>query len=268
MRHRTGARALFRFPLMRAGRALRQFPLVAEQVLEVVVAPVRRSGGPSDLQAAGDRVTAFARAEPALPAEALLLDGRGFGLRPHLRFGAGAVSLAEGVTAGDERNRLFVVHRHTAERFANIPGRRDGIRVAVRALRIDVDQTHLNGAERSFEVPVAGVAFVIQPPVLGAPVDVSFRLPDVLATAAETEGLESHRLQGDVASENDEVGPGNLPAILLLDRPKQSARLVEADVVGPAVEGREALLARSGAAATVADAIRAGAVPCHANTLH
>src|SRR2546425_8334322 len=57
----------------------------------------------------------------------------------------------------------------------------------------------------------------------------------------------------------------SLPAILLLDRPKQPARLVEADVVGPAVEGRKALLAGSGAAATVADAIRAGGVPCHAD---
>src|SRR2546425_2180949 len=57
----------------------------------------------------------------------------------------------------------------------------------------------------------------------------------------------------------------SLPAILLPDRPKQSARLVEADVVGPTVEGRKALLAGTGAAAAVADAVRAGAVPCHAN---
>ena len=39
---------------------------------------------------------------------------------------------------------------------------------------------------------------------------------------------------------------------LLLNRPQQPARFVEADIVGPTVEGREALL--TAAAATVTDA--------------
>ncbi len=42
VRHRACARAVLRLPLMRAGRALGQFPFVAEQVLEEVVAPLRR----------------------------------------------------------------------------------------------------------------------------------------------------------------------------------------------------------------------------------
>ena len=66
IRHRAGAGAVLRLPLMRAGRALRQLPFVAEQVLEEVVAPLRRRGGPGDLEAAGDRVAALARAEAAL----------------------------------------------------------------------------------------------------------------------------------------------------------------------------------------------------------
>src|SRR5262249_46837613 len=109
---RAGARAPLGSPLMRAGRALRQLPLVAEQVLDVVVAPLRGRGGPRDLEAAGDRVTALARAERAPPAEALLLDAGRFGIRPHMGLWAGTVSLAEGVAARDERNRLLVVHRH------------------------------------------------------------------------------------------------------------------------------------------------------------
>src|SRR5262249_34683475 len=51
IRNRAGAGAALRLPLMRAGRALRQLPLVAEQVLEVIVAPLRGRGGPGDLQA-------------------------------------------------------------------------------------------------------------------------------------------------------------------------------------------------------------------------
>ena len=163
IRHRAGACAILRLPLMRTGRALRQFPFVAEQVLEEVVAPLRRRGGPGDFQAAGDRVTAFAGAEAALPAQALLLEAGRFRLGPHMRRRAGAVGLAEGVAAGDERHRLLVVHRHAGEGLADIPRRRDRIRVAVRAFRVDVNQAHLHGSERIFEVPVAGVALVTQP---------------------------------------------------------------------------------------------------------
>ena len=57
IRNRAGARATLRPPLMRTGGALGQLPLEAEQVLEEVVAPLRRRGGPGDLEAAGDRVT-------------------------------------------------------------------------------------------------------------------------------------------------------------------------------------------------------------------
>src|SRR5262249_24519810 len=57
------------------------------------------------------------------------------------------------------------------------------------------------------------------------------QLPDVGAAPSKTEGLEAHRLQGTVAGENDEVGPGNLAAIFLLDRPQETARLVEIRVV-------------------------------------
>src|SRR5207247_5258968 len=122
IRNGAGAGATLRLPLMRAGRALRQLPLVAEQVLEVVVAPLRGGGSPRDLQAAGDRVTALARAERAPPAEALLLDAGRFGIGPHMGLWAGAVGLAEGVAAGDQRDGFFVVHRHAREGLADIRG--------------------------------------------------------------------------------------------------------------------------------------------------
>ena len=100
------------------------------------------------------------------------------------------------------------------------------IRVAVRPLRVHVDQAHLHGAERTGELPVAAVALVAEPRVLRAPEDL-VGLPDVLPPEAEAERLEPHRLQGEVAGEDDQVGPGDLPAVLLLDRPEQPARLVE-----------------------------------------
>ena len=231
-------------PLLRTGRALRQLPLVPEQVLEVAVVPADRVVGPRTLQPAGDRVATLAGPEAALPAESLLLDAGTLGLATHVLVGVGgAVGLAERVAAGDERDRLLVVHRHPLERLTDVAGRRHRIRVAVRALRIDVDQTHLHGAERIRQLAVAAVALILEPHPLRTPVDVLLGRPDVLTAAAEAERLEAHRLQGAVPGEDQQVGPRDLAAVLLLDRPQQPAGLVEVDVVGPAVERGEALCA-------------------------
>ena len=115
------------------------------------------------------------------------------------------------------------------------------------------------------ELAISAVPLVREPLAFGAPVDVLIGLPDVLAAAAKTEGLEAHGLQGDVGGENHEVSPRDLLAVFLLDRPQQPARFVEVHVIRPAIERRETHLASPGAAAAVEDAIRAGAVPCHAN---
>ena len=259
-----GGLGAFRFPLLRAGRALGQLPFVLEQVVEEVVAPFRRCLRPGHFRATGDGVGAEAGAILALPAEALILDRRAFRLGADQRWIAGTMGLAEGVAAGDQRHGLFVVHRHAEERFADVFGRGNRIRLAVRAFRIDVDQAHLHRAERLRQLTFAAVAFVAQPGALGTPIQL-FRLPHIGAAAGEAERLEAHRFQGDVAGENHEIGPGNLAAIFLLDRPQQAARLVEVRVIRPAVERREALLTGAGAAATVGDAVGAGAVPRHAD---
>ena len=200
----------------------------------------------------------------ALPAEALILERAAFRLRSDQRRIAGAMGLAEGVAAGNQRDGLFVVHRHAEERLADVLGRRERVRIAVRPFRIDVDEAHLHGAERLGELAFAAVAFVAEPGALRTPEQL-FGLPDVGAAAGEAERLEAHRFQRDVAGENHQVGPRDLAAVLLLDRPQQPARLVEVGVVRPAVERREALLTGAGAAAAVGDAVGARAVPRHAD---
>ncbi len=104
-----------------------------------------------------------------------------------------------------------------------------------------------------------------QPFLFRAPVGVAFRRPDVFAAEGETEGLETHGFVGDVAGEDIEVGPGDLVAVLLLDRPKKAAGLIEVAVVRPGVERGEALVARACTAATVKQAVGAGSVPCQAD---
>ena len=114
------------------------------------------------------------------------------------------------------------------------------------------------------ELAVAAVALVAEPGVFRTPEDV-LGLPDVGPAEAEAKRLEPHRFHGHVAGQDQQVGPGDLLAVLLLERPEQPARLVEIRVVGPAVQGSEALLAFAAAAAPVGDAVRAGGMPRHAD---
>src|SRR4029077_8167992 len=117
---------------MRAGWTLRQFPFVAEQVGEEVVAPLGWRLGPSDFRAAADGVSTKTFTKFILPSQALVLDVGSF------RFGAdvvsgnrSAVGFAEGMAAGNQRDRFFVIHGHTAEGFANVSGRCYGIGLAI-----------------------------------------------------------------------------------------------------------------------------------------
>ena len=207
---------------------------------------------------------ALAAAVAVGPAQALVLDGAALRLGPDVVGTHCAVALAERVAADDECDGLLVVHRHACERLADVLGGGERVGVAVRALGIDVDQAHLHGAERVGELAVTAVALVAEPRVFGTPEDL-LGLPDVGPAEAEAERREAHRLHRHVAGQDEQVGPRDLLPVLLLDRPQQAARLVEAGVVGPAVERGEALRALATAAAAVGGAVGAGGVPRHAD---
>ena len=242
VRHHGRVDRIHGLVLRLAGGALRQLPLVVVQVLHEVVVPPGGVGGPGAFQAAGDRVAGLAAAEAASPAQALRLYAGALRLGADVGLRGGAMRLAERVPAGDERNRLLVVHRHAGERGANVLRREIGVGVAVRPLGVDVNQAHVVGAEGALEFAVGVVALVVKPRRLMPPVGL-VRLPDIRASKAKPKGLEAHRLQGAVAGEDDEVGPREGAAVLLLDRPQQAARLVQVPVVRPAVQRRKALVA-------------------------
>jgi hypothetical protein len=176
----------------------------------------------------------------------------------------GTVGLAEGVTPGDERHGLFVVHSHAPEGHADIFGRQEWIGIAVGSYRIHVDEAHLGGTKWLFQLAVAAVALIAEKLAFGSPVH-QVGLPVVLAPSGKAVGLEAHRLQRDVAREDHEVGPRQAAAVLLLDRPQERTRPVEVDVIGPAVLRLESQLTAAGAAAAIHGAVGARAMPGHAN---
>ena len=167
-----------------------------------------------------------------------------------------AVRLAKGVASSDQGNSLRVVHAHAAEGLANVEGRRDGVTVSIGALGVDVDEAHVGGGKRLLQVTGAGskvcaavVADVIalgHESCLGAPEDALIRLPRVGPTGAKAKNREAHLLERRVTGQEDQVGPREGFAILLLDGPQQAPCLVEIGVVGPAVERSKALLALPG----------------------
>src|SRR5580765_2123574 len=132
------------------------------------------------------------------------------------------------------------------------------------AIRVVVGHSYPAAFFNAFRTAsVADVA--AQPGRFRTPENILIGFPSVLATAAEAESLEAHCFEGNVAGEDHQVGPGDLAAIFLFDRPEQAARLVEADIVRPTVEGCESLLAPPPASAAIQGAVGAGTVPRHAN---
>ena len=253
-------------PLLGAGRALGELPLVSEEHLEIAHVELRRVGRPRALGAAGDRVGGLALEPGVEPAEALLLDVGRLRLAAQKLGVAIAVALADCVTAGGERRGLLVVHRHALEGLAHLRGGLHRVGIAVHALGVDVDQAHLHRRKRVLhrgrvvDILVARVGRR-EPFLFGAPVGVDLWVPDVLAPEAESEGLQPEGFVGDVAGQDDQVGPAQLIAVFLLDRPEQAAGLVEAGVVRPGVQRREADVAGAAAAAAVRQTVGTGRVP-------
>src|SRR5580704_13446751 len=128
--------AIFRRPLMRTGRTLGQFPFVLEEVGEEVVAPLRRRRGPSNFEAAADSVGTMTFAKFILPSETLILDVGAFWFVAYILSGnARAMGFAEGVTAGNEGDGFFVIHRHAGEGLPDIACRGQRVGLSIRTFR-------------------------------------------------------------------------------------------------------------------------------------
>src|SRR3546814_15123552 len=65
---------------------------------------------------------------------------------------------------------------------------------------------------------------------------------NILAPAAEAEHRPAHRFDRDVARQDQQIRPGKIAPVFLLDRPQQAPRLIQIGVVRPRIERREALI--------------------------
>ncbi|MNT98784.1 hypothetical protein D3C72_2414480 [compost metagenome] len=68
------------------------------------------------------------------------------------------------MTAGDQRHGFLIVHGHAAEGFTDVLAGGHRVRVAFRAFRVHVDQAHLHGRQRVFQIAaLIGAALLIFP---------------------------------------------------------------------------------------------------------
>ena len=256
-------RAVFRFELNRACRAAGLHPLIFVQVFEEVVAPLGRRLRPDHFQTGGDRVGARAAAVAVRPAESLRFNRRRFRLCANVAGHRGTVGFAQRMTAGDQRDDLFIIHCHIAEGRANRGGGGERVAAGVGAFRVDVNQPHFCRANglliQAFRMTMG------QPFGFITPVNVQIRFPYVFTTGPEAKGAETGVFQRHVACQHIEVGPGDFLPVLLFYRPQQATGFVEADVIRPGIERCETLLAAARAAAPVNGTIGTGAVPRHTN---
>ncbi len=180
------------------------------------------------------------------------------------------MSLAKGVSASGQSDRFLMVHGHALERHFHVARRLQRVGIAARTFGIDVDEAHLDRCQRVFQVHFlirldARFGTLADPFFLRAPINVALGFEHILAAAAKAEHRPAHLLDRNVAGEDEQIGPADVLAVFLLDRPQQTPRLVEVAVVGPTVERSEALLPAVRPAAPVAGAIGARGMPGHAD---
>ena len=261
--HRARRRAVLGLPLKRARRTAGLLPLIGEQVGQIHHRPLGRRRGPRTLKAGGHGVLSITFTAGVFPAEALLNDRLTGRLRTYTITGlVCSVGLTKRVTARNQCDRLFVIHRHATKGLADIMCGEHWVGIAVGAFWVNVNQTHLYRCEAITKLTTLGIALIGKHLCLGTPVD-PLGLPIVRAAACKTKGFETHVFHGHITGEHHEISPGDLVAVLLLDRPQQAAGLVEVAVVRPAVKWLESLLTAIGATTTVRGAVGAGAVPGH-----
>ena len=256
-------------PLVCACGGFGQLPFVAKQSVEIAHIPLRWRRIPRAFDTRCDRVVALAGAVTVLPAQAHLMDGGSFGFSPNQLRVAVTVCLTKGVTTGDKRHCFRIIHTHAGKGVADVKGGLQRVRIAVWAFWVHVDQTHLHSSERVFEITLTGIAAVLttgffEPDVFGSPVNVFLRRPCVRTTTAETKCLVTHGFHRDVPGQQEQVGPRNGVAVLLLDRPQKAAGFIKVAVVRPGIQGCEPLLTGIAATTTIRSSVGASGVPGHA----
>src|SRR5688572_3047677 len=148
----TCSSTILGLPLECARWTLRQLPFESEQVFEKVIAPFCWCRRPCTFKSTGDRMNAMTIAKRVSPSKTLFFKTCSCGHRTDMFVCIGSsVSFAKGVTTCNQCHGFLIIHCHPSKSFADVASSGDGIRFAVRTLRIHINQSHLHSSQRVFK---------------------------------------------------------------------------------------------------------------------
>ena len=199
------------------------------------------------------------------PAQAHLLNCRTFWFRSNKTSVACTMCLAESVTSSSECHSLFIIHSHTSKCFSNIFCACYRIWIAIWPFGIYIDQAHLNCSQWIFQLALSRISFVTEPFRFFTPINIFFRGPDIWTSTTEPKSLTSHRLNGDITSQDQQISPTDLRPVLLLNWPQESARFIQIPIVWPAIERGKTLSTSTPTSSTITYPISTSGMPSHTN---
>ena len=176
---------------------------MVEQHLEIAVIKLSRLSRPSTFEAASHGIATDATGLMIIPAETLFVQFGRFWLWTKVFGTAITVALAHCVTTSCEGSCLFIVHGHSGKGLPDVGGGFERVRLAVDALRVDVDEPHLHSRERVihclrlFHIAITHITGG-KPLLLGSPIRIFFRVPNIGTTITKAKGFQPHRLIGHV----------------------------------------------------------------------
>ena len=133
---------------MRTSRAFGELPVIFKKQLKIAIIPFGRIGRPRPFNSAGRGVAAFSSAIAVCPSEAHLMNRGAFRLCSDKLRVTGAVRFTKSMAAGDQRDSLFIIHRHASECFTDILCAQHRVWICVWTLWVDINQPHLHCSKR------------------------------------------------------------------------------------------------------------------------
>ena len=164
IRNRSCSCTIFRPPLISACWTLCQFPLETKKIIKIIIIPSCWCSCPCSLKTTGNRILCIPFSKTVFPTKALLFNTSSSWFRSNIftRISS-TMRLPKSMTASNKRNSLFIIHGHATECFTNVTCRSNWIRFAIRPLRININQPHLNSSKWIFKIAVACITLIAQP---------------------------------------------------------------------------------------------------------
>ena len=179
-------------PLVCSSRTLNKLPFITKKHIKIPIIPLSRIWCPCSFNSTCNGVTAHTFAMITVPAKAHFIYISTLRFYCLVVLTCSTMCFPERMTTSSKSNCLIIIHCHSAKCFSDIFGTCNWVRIAVRSLRVDIDQTHLHCTKGLVKDSVTSVTFVCQPLCFFSPKNIIFWPPYVNTATSKSKGFSSH----------------------------------------------------------------------------